>query len=114
MRTRLTILAIVLAAAATAAGVVTLLVILFGWPGLVVGVGGAAAALVAYRVLVQPWQHRWGATDEEVRRIMAGDELLPDATGSTTRAITLAARPEEVWPWLVQLGSGRAGRDTHR
>jgi hypothetical protein len=51
-----------------------------------------------YRVLVQPWQHRWGATDEDV----------PDAT-STTRAITIAAPPEQVWPWLVQLGYGRAG-----
>jgi hypothetical protein len=61
-----------------------------------------------YRVLVQPWQHRWGATDEGVCRAMPGDGLVPDAT-STTRAITIAAPPEQVWPWLVQLGYGRAG-----
>jgi hypothetical protein len=40
---------------------------------------------------------------------MRGDELLPDATGTTTRAIGIAAAPEQVWPWLVQLGYGRAG-----
>ncbi len=39
---------------------------------------------------------------------MPGDELLPGAK-STTRAVTIAAPPEEVWPWLVQLGYGKAG-----
>jgi hypothetical protein len=49
-----------------------------------------------------------GATDQEVRRAMPGDQLIPDAA-STTRAITITAPPEQVWPWLVQLGYGRAG-----
>jgi hypothetical protein len=109
MRTRLTIMAIVLAAASTAVGVLALLVVLLGWLGMAIGVAGATAVLVVYRVLVQPWQHRWGATDEEVGRAMPGDDLLPRATGTTTRAITIAAPPERVWPWLVQLGYGRAG-----
>jgi hypothetical protein len=39
---------------------------------------------------------------------MPGDELIPDA-GSATRAITVGAHPEQIWPWLVQLGYGRAG-----
>jgi hypothetical protein len=39
---------------------------------------------------------------------MPGDNLIPDAA-STTRAITIAAPPEQVWPWLVQLGYGRGG-----
>ena len=39
---------------------------------------------------------------------MPGDDLIPDAA-STTRAITVAAPPEQVWPWLVQLGYGRGG-----
>jgi hypothetical protein len=108
MRTRLTIMAVVLAAASTAAGGVALLVIVLGWLGLVIGVVGAAAVLLVYRFLVQPWQHRWGATEEEVHRAMPGDDLIPDAA-STTRAITIAAPAEQVWPWLVQLGYGRAG-----
>ena len=108
MRTRLTIMGIVLAAVAAALGTIALLGALFGWPGLAIGVLGAAAVLVAYRLLLQPWQHRWGATDQEVHRAMPGDDLILDAA-STTRAITIAAPPEHVWPWLVQLGYGRAG-----
>lgn len=110
MRTRLTIMAIVLAAASAAVGMLALLVALLGWLGLAIGVAGAMAVLVVYQVLVQPWQHRWGATDEEVGRAMPGDDLLAGATGTTTtRAISVAAPPEQVWPWLVQLGYGRAG-----
>jgi hypothetical protein len=108
MRTRLTIMAIVLAAAAAAIGVVVLLGIVLGWLGLAIGALGTIAVLGAYRRWIQPWQHCWGATDEEVRRAMPGDDLIPDAA-STTRAITIAAPPEQVWPWLVQLGYGRAG-----
>jgi hypothetical protein len=108
MRIRLTIMAIVLAAAAAAIGTIALLVIMLGWPGLTIGTLGAATVFLVYRVLVQPWQHRWGATDEDVCRVMPGDGLVPDAA-STSRAITVAAPPEQVWPWLVQLGYGRAG-----
>ena len=106
MRTRLTIFAIVLAAAAASIGVVVLLVIMFGWLGLGIGALGTIAVLGAYRLWIQPWQHRWGATDQEVRRAMPGEDLIPDAA-STTRAITIAASPEQVWPWLVQVGYSR-------
>jgi len=51
----------------------------------------------------------WGARPDEVSRKLAGDELLPDASLVTTRAITIDAPPEAVWPWLVQMGSGRGG-----
>jgi hypothetical protein len=96
MRTRLTIMAIVLAAAAAAVGTIALLVLMLGWPGLTIGTLGATTVFLVYRVLVQPWQHRWGATDEDVCRAMAGDDLVRDAA-STTRAITIAAPPEQVW-----------------
>ena len=108
MRTRPTIVAIVLAAAAAAVGTIALPVLMLGWPGLTIGTLGATTVFLVYRVLVQPWQHRWGATDEDVCRAMPGDDLVP-AAASTTRAITIAAPPEQVWPWLVQLGYGRAG-----
>ena len=85
MRTRLTIMAIVLTAAAATIGVVVLLVSMLGWHGLAISALGTIAVLGAYRLWIQPWQHRWGATDEEVRRAMPGDDLIPDA-GSTTRA----------------------------
>jgi len=109
MRTKLTIMAIilVLVLAAVAAGVLLVLT-LGGWTGVGVAVGLAGLLLLAYRSVGRPWHARWGATDEEVARALPGDELLPDAN-VTTRAITIDARPEEIWPWLVQLGYGRAG-----
>jgi hypothetical protein len=102
------IMAIVLAAATGAFGVVVLLVVMFGWLGLAIGTLGIITVLVAYRLWIQPWQHRWGATDDEVRRAMPGDHLILDAA-ITTRAISIRAPAEEVWPWLVQLGYGRGG-----
>jgi hypothetical protein len=59
--------------------------------------------------LVRSWHRRWGATAEEVAAPMPGDGLLPRAQYRCTRAITIAAPPEEVWPWLVQVGCRRGG-----
>jgi hypothetical protein len=70
---------------------------------------GGAGLLAVYLRVVRPWTMRWGATDEEVTRPLPGDRILPHPGFSATRAITIAARPEHIWPWLVQLGSGRAG-----
>ena len=69
------------------------------------GVTMSGAFLTAYR----RWHQRWGATDEEVAMALPGDDLLPVAEFNPTRAITIDARPEEVWPWIVQIGYGRAG-----
>jgi hypothetical protein len=55
----------------------------------------------------------WGATDEEAARRLPGDELLEDADVVSTRAITIDAPPAAVWPWLVQMGSGRGGAYTY-
>jgi hypothetical protein len=54
---------------------------------------------------MNPWLLRWGATDEEVAQGMPGDL---DHIG-WTRAITVDAAPEQIWPWLVQWGQGRGG-----
>lgn len=53
--------------------------------------------------------NRWGATDAEVAAGMPGDELVTDPVLGYTRAITIAAAPQQVWPWLVQMGQGRGG-----
>lgn len=74
-----------------------------------VGMGLAASTLLAYFGLIRPWHLRWGATDEEVERSMPGDDVVEDPTFNATRAVTIEARPEEIWPWLVQVGFGRAG-----
>jgi hypothetical protein len=51
----------------------------------------------------------WGATSEEAGSQMPGDHLLLRAQYRATRAITIDAAPERVWPWLVQVGYRRAG-----
>ena len=59
-------------------------------------------------------QHlRWGATDAEVAGPMHGDDLVPKASFDATRAITIEAPPEMVWPWIVQMGYRRAGFYTY-
>jgi hypothetical protein len=72
----------------------------------------AAGQMVAHLALgpvLHPWRVRWGATDEEVRRQLPGDELVPEPAWSYTHAITISAPRSAVWPWLVQLGQGRGG-----
>jgi hypothetical protein len=43
------------------------LAITLGWPGLAIGALGILTVLGAYRLWIQPWQHRWGAIDQEVQ-----------------------------------------------
>ena len=71
------------------------------------------AAAVSYPLLFRRWCVTWGARSEEVDREMPGDELLPDAEMVATRAITIDAPPSAIWPWLVQMGSGRGGAYTY-
>jgi hypothetical protein len=69
----------------------------------------AAAGLVAYLRVVRPWTKRWGATHDEMARTLPGDTIVERADYVATRAVTIHAPPDDVWPWLVQIGSGRAG-----
>ena len=59
--------------------------------------------------LVRRHHLRWGATDEEVSARLPGDDWIREPDYASTRAITIAAPPEHVWPWLAQVGHGRAG-----
>lgn len=70
---------------------------------------GTTALLAAYLRVVRPWQLRWGATDEELALSLPGDADVQQPTFNATRAVTIAAQPEEIWPWLIQIGLGRAG-----
>jgi hypothetical protein len=70
----------------------------------------AAAGLAGgYAAVVRPWLLRWGATSEEIRRRLPGDELVAEPRYHLTHAVTIAAPPSAVWPWLVQLGHDRGG-----
>ena len=51
----------------------------------------------------------WGATSEEIQCSVVGDDLCKDATLVATRSITISAPPQDVFPWIRQMGFGRAG-----
>jgi hypothetical protein len=83
-------------------------------------VGTAAIAIAAGAMLAAAYQRllrarvlNWGATPDEVAARIPGDELLEDAEVVATRAITVDAPPEAIWPWLVQMGVGRGGAYTY-
>ena len=72
-------------------------------------VGVAAAAAVVYGACVRARLMRWGATVEEVAGPYPGADLVPDGERGATMAVTIGVPPDQVWPWLVQLGGDRGG-----
>ncbi len=70
---------------------------------------GLLGVIPLYVLAVRPWHIRWGATDEEVRRAMPGDDICDSPQLDSTRAVSVQATPEQIWPWIVQVGRGRAG-----
>jgi len=71
--------------------------------------GAALVVVVLFSNVYRPWARTWGATEEEVLRAMPGDEIVPQPTFEATRAVTINASPEQIWPWIIQIGYGRAG-----
>jgi len=65
--------------------------------------------LTAYIIWARPFQLSWGATALEINQSMPGDERRGKSTFLATRAITINDTPENIWPWLIQMGYGRAG-----
>jgi hypothetical protein len=77
--------------------------------GIVVGLLIASGVIGTYLLVLGPWQRRWGTTADEVHRSMPGDDVLRTDAPCTTRAITIDASPQDVFPWLLQIGYGRGG-----
>jgi hypothetical protein len=73
----------------------------------------SAAPIWSLTPFIRSWHLRWGSTPDEVAAPMPGDEVVRHAQFNATRAITIDAPPDEVWPWIVQLGYGRAGFYTY-
>jgi hypothetical protein len=67
------------------------------------------ALTVVFFVIARPWYLNWGATPEETRKVLPGDDIIPNAVGQSTRAMTIGAPIEAVWPWVAQLGQDRGG-----
>jgi hypothetical protein len=70
---------------------------------------GLAVLVVIVTIALMPWMDRWGATDDEIAASFSGDELLPSPAVTYTRAITVNATPEEIYPWLLQMGAEKGG-----
>jgi hypothetical protein len=73
------------------------------------GAAVIGTAVAGYILLVRRWQLRWGATEEECDAVLPGDDLIANPDLLATRAITVHAAAEQVWPWIAQLGQGRGG-----
>jgi hypothetical protein len=74
----------------------------------------ATGAALLYRKFLREPILTWGATAEEAAARLPGDELLEDADGVATRAITINAPRTAVWPWIAQMGpSPRGGAYTY-
>jgi len=71
-------------------------------------VGIAILGVIAI-VLLMPRMDRWGATQAEISGSFTGDELVPSPHITYTRAISINAKPEEIYPWIVQLGAEKGG-----
>jgi hypothetical protein len=88
------------------------------WPvRILMAVAGVAVSAVAlerlYSRFLRDGVLTWGATAEEAARPLPGDDLLDGADIVATRAIGIDAPPSAIWPWLVQMGPGRAGAYTY-
>jgi hypothetical protein len=69
----------------------------------------AATIVAAYLIAGRRWQLRWGTNSREATARLPGDDLVADPDLVATRAITIRARPVDVWPWIAQLGQNRGG-----
>jgi hypothetical protein len=77
-------------------------------------VGAVTGAALLYRGFLRGPILNWGATTAEAGERLPGDDLLEDADGVATRAITVDAPPRAVWPWIAQMGpSPRGGAYTY-
>ena len=69
----------------------------------------AAELVAAYLTVGRPLMLHWGANCEEVHKRLPGDETVPGPVVQSTRAVTIDAPVDAVWPWLAQLGQDRGG-----
>lgn len=70
---------------------------------------GLAVIGVVAIMLLMPWMDRWGATDNEITAWYTGDDLVPSPRITYTRAVSVNASAEEIYPWIVQLGAEKGG-----
>lgn len=75
--------------------------------GTVMNVVGTTVGI--YFGAIRPWHLKWGATEQDVKRSLPGDDRVPAPKLNATHAITIRAPVDQVWAWLIQIGQGRGG-----
>lgn len=70
---------------------------------------GLAILAVPVTIAVMPWMDSWGATADEIAASYSGDELVSTPRITYTRAVSINASPEEIYPWIAQLGADKGG-----
>jgi hypothetical protein len=89
-------------------------------PSPAVGVLAAleGAALIVWNLVATPFigrkRLRWGTVGTETTDSLPGDEFVPKPKWSYTLGIAVDASPEDVWPWIAQIGQGRGGFYTYQ
>ena len=76
---------------------------------ILLALAGLGLLAVITIVLLTPAMDRWGATDHEISATYPGDELLARPKSFVNHAVTIHAKPEQIYPWIVQLGAGKGG-----
>lgn len=69
----------------------------------------ALTLAAVYWFPVRRWFSRWGTSPDELTRVMPGDALIAEPTEMSMQAVTVNAPPEDIWPWLLQIGYQRGG-----
>jgi hypothetical protein len=62
-----------------------------------------------YLLVLRPWHLRWGATDIDLKLSLPGDKLVANPDFNATRGITIKSTSDNIWKWIIQIGSRRAG-----
>jgi hypothetical protein len=66
-------------------------------------------AFTVYIFVIRPWHLHWGANAQEVKMILPGDEIISKPDFNATRSISINATTDNIWKWIIQIGSKRAG-----
>lgn len=69
----------------------------------------AGGLALVYLFIIRPWQLTWGATKDEINQSLPGDDIVNKPHFVATRAVSIQVPPAEVWKWIIQIGSARAG-----
>ena len=76
---------------------------------LVFMIGAVVSLALTYVLVIRPRVRAWGVDPTETDLPIPGDDLVPEATTIETRGVTIDGPVAKVWPYLVQMGFGRAG-----